>query len=106
MSGLLPITAEYQYSKFTISYPISREVPTDDFTVDEEAGIITLSDREIVRKMQIPTGPTRSLATRNTYQILYNFVDENRDNVQDLEPHFSPILKDYTLKVLTKGRIF
>ncbi len=99
------ITAKYQFAHFEISYPIARVVPEVDFEVDSENGVITIEDREIIRRMQIPIGNRNTLGTRNTYQVLYNYVDESRSNVSDLEPHFTPILKDYALKVLTKGRI-
>ena len=101
-SGIL---ANYQYAHYEITYPISRLVPISDYTVDDEEGVIRIGDREILRRSQIPVSSRNTLGTRNTYQVLYNYVDESRSNIDDLEPHFSPVLKDYTLKILTKGRI-
>lgn len=99
------ITADYQYSNLTASYPIARLVPSEDIEIDLGAAKITISDREILRRVQIPSATTAN-GTGNTYQVLYNYVQSSRANLSELEPYFTPILKEYILKVLPKNKIF
>lgn len=99
------ITLDFEFAKFLVKYPIARAVPEEDFQVNEEDATVTLSDREILKRSQISSAVDKAVLTRDTYQILYNFVDENREDLTALEPHFSPILKEYALRVLTKGNL-
>lgn len=98
-------TADYQYSVFTVEYPIVRVVPVEDYVVDHEAAQVTLSDREIIRKSVQPGALIRSNIGGNTYQVVYNYVQQVRNNVDELEPYFTPILKDYSIRVLTRSRL-
>ena len=98
-------TVDYQYSVFTVDYPIVRVVPTEDYVVDHESAEVTLSDREIIRKSVQPGALIRSNIGGNTYQIIYNYVQQVRNNVDELEPYFTPILKDYSVRVLTRSRL-
>lgn len=98
--------AKFEYSDLEINYPIARVIPSTDYEVDADNLKINISDREILRKTQIPTVPAATGGTGNTYQVLYNYVQETRSGVEELEPYFTPILKEYALKVLTKSKIF
>lgn len=99
------IGMDYEYAKFEISYPIARGVPSEDVEVNDEEATVTLSDREVLRRAQISSAVDKETLSRDTYQILYNFVEENREDLTELEPYFSPILKDYVLRILTKGNL-
>lgn len=98
-------TVDYQYSNYLISYPIARVVPEEDVEVDIQTKKITLSDREILRRVQIPVGQGGT-GIGNTYQVLYNYPLSSRAGISELEPYFTPILKEYILKVLPKSKIF
>jgi hypothetical protein len=96
--------ADYQYSYLEASYPIARVIPVEDFEVDTANKQVRISDREVLRKIQIPGIAPRVAA--NAYQVLYHYIQESRSGLDQLEPYFTPILKEYVLRVLTKGNIF
>jgi len=95
-------TAAFNFSNYEVSYNIARIVPTDRYTVDTQKKLISLASTEIQelfgRVVDQRTGP-------ELLKVIYQFVDETRDSIKDLEPFFTPILKDYVIKVLTKANV-
>lgn len=97
-------TATYQYSDYRIRYPLARVIPEEDYEVDILNSKVTIKDREILQAQRIPQ--VTSLGTRDRfYQVSYQFMSSSRENVKEIEPFFSPILKDMSLKVITKSRL-
>lgn len=95
----------YQYTDFRVKYPIAREIPTADFEVDVQNKKLTLKDREILLSQRIPQ--YTATGTRDKYyQVSYKYQSDGREDLNSLEPYFSPVLKDYALKIMTKGRMF
>ncbi len=97
-------TVDYKYTDYRVRYPVAREIPIEDYTVDILNRKVVIKDREILRSQRIPQ--VTPLGARDKYyQISYQYAVSNRDNINELEPFFSPILKDYALKVITKSRL-
>lgn len=103
---LASTTAAYQYSHVEVSYPIARVIPETDIEVDPEAKRLVVNDREVLRRLQIPATPMGQSGASNTYQVLYNYIETSRAGIDQLEPFFTPMLKEYVLKVLPKGKLF
>ena len=97
------IYCDYQYTDYRAEYRIARFVDLDSYEVDMTNRTVTILDKEILKRMQIP------LSTYNghppLYLINYDYVKETREDISDLQDKFTPVLKDYSLRILTKGRI-
>jgi len=96
----------YEYTNYVIRYPIARPVEPTDWTLDKRTNQITIKDREILKNMRQAQAPGRGLeATSKYYQVSYNYVSQDRANLAELKVYFSPILRDYALKVITGARL-
>jgi hypothetical protein len=97
-------TVDYEYTDYRIKYPMAREIPVKDWEVDVLSSQITIKDREILGNMkqfQITSGTSRE----KFYRVAYKYMKSSREDVNELEPYFSPVLKDYALKIVTKSRL-
>lgn len=99
-------TVSYQYTDIRAKYHIAREVNNDDWTYNDSEKTLSIADREILKSGRTfhTNNPSASSASRY-YQITYRYMKNNRADVEELEPYFSPILKDYALKIYTKSRL-
>ncbi len=95
-----PTYASYQYTDYRASYFIAREINDNDFTFDVTSNTLTLQGREILQKQRLQ-GPIQN----NNYQVTFDQVVQNRENISDLEPYFTPVLKDYALKVVPESSL-
>jgi len=87
--------ASFQFAHIEISYPIARIIPENDIDVDPEARTVLVNDREALRRLQIPSTSIGDPVVSSTYQVLYNYIQERRTGIEQLEPFFTPILKEY-----------
>ncbi len=92
------VTMSYQYTDYRASYYIARRVSPQNYTFDISSNTLTLSSREILQRQRIINN-TQS----NMYHLAFSKIIENRDNISELEPYFTPILKDYAIKVITES---
>jgi hypothetical protein len=93
------LNTSYEYTDFRVKYEIAREVP---FTYDSVNQLVILSDSEVVNKLKLPRGTN---VDRLTYQVMYDFISTQQSQISPLKQYFSPIVKDYSLKVLTKSQL-
>jgi hypothetical protein len=96
----------YEYTDYRARYDIARLVPSTDWEFDAQNKKIKIKDREILKNIRTPqaVGQT-SLNASKFYQASYQYVKTTRADVSELEPFFSPVLKDYALRVITKSRL-
>ena len=95
----------YEYTHYIAKYPIAREVDTTDWTHDKTTNKITIKDKEILKNMRVPQASSTSTTATKYYQVSYDRVKSSRDDLAELEPYFSPVLKDYALKIITASRM-
>jgi hypothetical protein len=96
----------YEYTHYIAKYPIAREISSEDWTFDKTNNKLSIKDREILRTMRIPQTYDKGRATTSRYyQVSYRAVTTPRDDVASLEPYFTPVLKDYALKIITASRM-
>lgn len=95
------ITITYQYTDYRVSYPISREVPQEDYEVDDT--ILTISDREILRATQ--TSQYTGSKASKFYQVSYEYIKSDESELVSLKEYYSPIMTQYFMKALPKGMI-
>jgi len=116
---LIPETGyslDFNYADYIIRYNIAREVPEVDWELDSSAGAfqiegdvlsqkatVTILPNEILRKAKSPSLVGNGLFIPTVYQVNYQYIDVIRQNITDLAPYFSPVLKDYALQIITKG---
>lgn len=100
------ITADYEYTNYRIKYDIARLVVSTDWTFDSKSNKIIIRDREILKNMRTPqrTGAVTTSEAK-FYQASYKYIKSTRADVSELEPYFSPVLKDYALKIITRSRL-
>ena len=98
------LSASYEFTDFRAEYRIARFLSGNSYSVDITNGIIELKDSEIMKHAQIPK---QADSIRQPYYVVnYNYVSETREDAEALTSFFSPVVKDYALKVVTKGQIF
>lgn len=94
---------QYEYTDVKIKYNIARLINPDDWEIQVEDSKITIKDREILKNIRTPQSVSSTAS--KFYQVSYDYVKSTRANVSELEPFFTPTLKDYALKVITKSRL-
>lgn len=94
-------TVTYQYTNFVVNYPIARKINDNDFTFNN--GIVTISEREILLRNNLNSvsGSTQS----NFYQIVFDSFVDTKTDIIDMEPFFTPVLKDYAIKIIPEGAL-
>ena len=101
------ITATYNYTNYTITYNAARLIPSTDWEYDVTNNKVTIADREVLSNLDLPATPgTGGVGTTKFYEVVYRYVKSVRENISELEPFYTPILKDYVLKVIPKSRLY
>lgn len=98
------LTVSYEWTDFRAEYRIARLLDPKHYDVDITNATVTISDAEILKHFMLPHGRTDSRTPH--YLVNYEYVAETREEIAELKDYFSPVIKDYAIKVLTKGRIF
>lgn len=96
------IIVTYNYSHYVAKYNIARSIDATDFTYDDSQNLVTVKEREILKRQNISKKDTTQ---SNFYQVLYDTVTDNTDQLKALAPYFTPILRDYALKVITESSL-
>jgi hypothetical protein len=97
-------TIFYEYTDYRLKYPVAREIPSSNWTLDRKSNRITIEDREILRSMKVPQVAGNQESSKY-YRLSYKYVATPRADIEELEPYFSPVLKDYALKVITASNL-
>lgn len=100
ISGSLVI--EYNRTFYFAEYNIAVEVPRDDYTINEEENKITFTNKYVIKNFSDSLSKN---FLRTLFKIDYDFVTELEQNPRELEPYFTPLLKDYALATITKGQL-
>jgi len=97
-------TSRYGYTQFYFTYNIARLIPKTDWTYDSKLNQISIASREILRGTNTPsTSLPSGMGTNRNYEAAYKYAGKTRTDIAGLEPFYSSILRDYTLKVLTQS---
>jgi len=104
MDALWTLKVDYDHTDFRAEYRIARILDSESYDVDITNKSVTIKDNEILKHLLIPHG--RMDSRMPYYLVNYDYVAETREKIAELKDYFSPIIKDYALKVLTKGRIY
>ena len=94
----------YSYVDFRVEYRIARMLDPKSYDVDITNFSVTLKDSEILKQKDIPKSSI--LDDTAYYLVNYDFISETRESVTELKDFFTPVIKDYVLRVLTKGNVF
>jgi len=97
------LLVSYQYTDYRARYKIARLLDPDDYVVDITNSTVTITDREYMNQLMIPKSGLHGKSS--FYLVNYEYVKETREDIQSLRDYFTPVIKDYMLKVLTKDRI-
>lgn len=97
------LKVNYQYTDYRAEYPIARLLPTEAYEINRTDRTIKIKDSEVLLRGKV----SREIASvqRPYYQVNYDFVSETREKIEELKDFFTPVLKDYVIKVVTKGQL-
>ncbi len=98
-------TVSYEYSDYFIHYNIARVVDKADWYIDPVAKKITLKPAEITRKASLSQAISNSSVVNSSYQVSYKYIARVRQDIAELAPYFSPVLKDYALEIITRENL-
>lgn len=91
------IEATYEYTRYAIRYRIAKQLESYMFKVNPDDKIIVVTDPSVLEDY-LPTTRHSGLI-----KVFYNYVEQVRESIEELEPFFTPVLKGYALKILTPG---
>ena len=103
LGGTWSLVANYQYTDYRAEYRIARKLPTTSFEVNRTDRKVKIKDTEVLYRGVVPR--EKSGEQQAFYQVTYDYVSETREKIADLKDFFTPVLKDYVLKVITKGQL-
>lgn len=90
----------FNFADYVITYNVARKLGSEEYDIDEANGIITLDTNTMLQVW----GREDVDATRNSLlKVVYKYVVMTRESIKDLEPYFSPIVRDVVIKALPKG---
>jgi hypothetical protein len=94
----------YDYTSYYAKYDIGRGVSDEAWDFNSDDNAVVMKDSDKLASLAIPMTAHETAASRY-YQVSYERVQEPRADVGELEQYFTPVLKDYALKVVTKSRL-
>ena len=103
-AGDWAIAVDYEYTNFRIYYRIARALGSNDIQVDITNNSIRIKEHEVMQHILTPRAGREFISPY--YLVNYDYVAKTEQNIRELEPYFSPIVKDYVIKTLPKGKIF
>ena len=102
-AGDWAISVTFQYTDYRAEYRIARLLDLDSYKVDITNQTVTILDKEILKYRTLPHS---SMDNKGPFYLVnYDYVAETREDIAELGPKFSPILKDYALRIITKGKV-
>ena len=107
MSGLVRaenVTLNLKNSDINAVITTVSKVTGRNFLVDPAAQTVTLADSVVLSGLR--EEKISLLGGGSLFQVEYDFVDLSSAPITSLEPFFTPVLKDYVLKIITKGDVF
>lgn len=100
VSGTL--VAEFNTSEYYAEYNIAVEIPREDYSVDFNNSVITLSDRYVIKNF---SNSLSSAFSRNLFKVNYVYAEEIEQNPRELEPFFTPLVRGYQVSALTRDKL-
>jgi hypothetical protein len=88
-----PGNISFKYTNFVVCYNIGKFMLSDAYTVDTAAKTISVSEREVLKLWG-------DVANKRLVKAIYDYVQTTRESIEELEPYFSPIVRDVVLKIL------
>jgi hypothetical protein len=97
------LSATYQYTDFRAEYRIARLLDPTSYDVDITEQTVTIKDSEALKYQHIPHSVLNTISP--FYIVTYDRIVESREDIEELRDLFSPVVKDYALRVLTRDSI-
>ena len=92
----------YEFADFKAQYRVARLLPNTAYDIDFFRKTLTLNATEILRHVELP----RSFYGKPPFYLVnYDIITENRESVEELTEFYTPVIKDYALKLITKDRL-
>ncbi len=92
-----PGTMTFRYTNFVACYNISKFMSSDAYTVDAAAQSISLNEREALK---LWGDRDADVTNKRLVKAIYDYVQSTRESIEELEPYFTPIVRDIVLKIL------
>jgi len=95
------VTVDYKYSHYIARYPVSRIVDKSLVTVSGKK--VTLSDSEV---LEHESSPRTVSSARPYYRIYYKYAWSPTADLAELKEYYTPILREYSLRVVTEDKLY
>lgn len=93
------LSVRFRYSSIFAEYNIARKLSPSDFT--SESNILKFSEDFIIREFG---NSLTSNNSRNLFKVGYKYIEETHDDLKELEPYYTPFLRSYNLKVISRSK--
>jgi len=94
---------EYYYTDYQAEYRTARKVDPNHYTVNVASKEIFISDGEIFKNIETPR--TVSSGRSIYYLVNYEYVSKLKTGIEELKNYFSPVVKDYLIKMIKRGAV-
>lgn len=92
-----PGNITFRYTNFIACYNIGKFMSSDSYTVDTVAQSISISEREALK---LWGDRDADVANKRLVKAIYDYVQTTRESIEELEPYFTPIVRDIVVKIL------
>lgn len=89
------VTVNYEYTRYAVRYRVAKLLDSYMYKVNPDDKLITITDPAVLDDY-LPTTRHAGLI-----KVFYDYVEQTRESIEELEEFFTPILKGYALKILT-----
>jgi len=91
------VSIEGEYTDYRAEYPIARLVNPKNYSADYFTGEVKfINTEELFIKQSV------SRQSEVKYQVSYDYVSQSRQDIGEIKDYFSPVLKDYAIKIQPK----
>ena len=91
------VTVSFKYTHFLACYNIGKFMSEDSYSVDTNTQVVSVSEREILK---LWGDREADVSNKRLIKAIYDYVQTTRESIEELEPYFTPIVRDYVLRVL------
>jgi hypothetical protein len=90
-----PGNVSYKYTNLVACYNIGKLMSADSYSVDSQT--ISINEREALK---LWGDQDAEISNKRLVKAIYDYVQTTRESIEELEPFFTPIVRDIVFKVL------
>ena len=91
------IDLKFETTNYTVVYNIARYLDPGSYSVNAMDQTISISEEEIIRVHGLKDS---DITGDRILKVLYDYIYSTRESIEELEPYFTPVIRDVVIKVI------